>query len=184
MGYNHSFTMKIIPGSKAEPEKFSGTVTEHENRNRETVKLVYKALLRDADTEKLAKVVRAELEWWYHGPPHCQHMMKVLTGESTTAQKAFKFRPRRIRAVGDRVVVEGWEGAGEYWVHVWRFKHGIITQLREYFNTLITVVHRVSEDGDEARLWRSTNRVRVRVHGSLPDLVLSKCFHVSMHLAE
>lgn len=163
--------MKIIPGSKAEPEKFSGTVTEHENRNRETVKLVYKALLRDADTEKLAKVVRAELEWWYHGPPHCQHMMKVLTGESTTAQKAFKFRPRRIRAVGDRVMVEGWEGAGEYWVHVWRLKHGIIAQLREYFNTLITVVLRVLEDGDEARLWRSTDRVRVQ--GSLPDIVLS-----------
>lgn len=140
----------------------------HETLNRETVKTVYKAL-RDNDMEKLAKVLRAELEWWYHGPPHYHHMMQALTGEST--HKAFKFRPRRIRAVGDRVMVEGWEGKGEYWVHVWRVKHGIIAQLREYFNTLITVVLRVSEDGDEARLWRSTPRVRV--NGSLPDLVLS-----------
>ncbi|RDX60533.1 Senescence associated protein 20, partial [Mucuna pruriens] len=165
MGYNSSSTMKIIPG---EAEKPSGATVEPEIQNRETVKMVYKAL-REGDTEKLAKVVRGELEWWYHGPPQRQHMMKVLTGEST--HKDFKFRPRRIRAVGDRVMVEGWEGAGEYWVHVWTLKHGIIAQLREYFNTLLTVVLRVSEDGDEARLWRSNSRVRD--HGSLPDLVLS-----------
>ncbi|CAJ1960507.1 unnamed protein product [Sphenostylis stenocarpa] len=167
MGHNRSSTAKIIP-LKAEPEKLSGLAVEYQKRNRETVKTVYKAL-HDGDTEKLAKVVRTELEWWYHGPPRCEHMMRVLTGGSTP--KGFRFRPRRIRAVGDRVMVEGWEGAGEYWVHVWTLRHGIIAQLREYFNTFITVVLRVSEDGDEARLWRSSDRVRV--HVSLPDLVLS-----------
>ncbi|KAJ1384518.1 Wound-induced protein Wun1-like [Sesbania bispinosa] len=162
--------MKITPG-EVEPEKFSGvsSAAENENRNRRMVKTVYKALLRGVETEKLGKLVGTELEWWYHGPPQCQHMMKMLTGEST--QKGFKFRPRRIRAVGDRVIVEGWEGVGEYWVHVWRVKDGIIAQLREYFNTLLTVVLRVSEDGDEARLWRSTPWARVQ--GSLPDLVLA-----------
>ncbi|BAT88275.1 hypothetical protein LR48_Vigan09g132400 [Vigna angularis] len=169
MGYKRSPTAMIIPG-KAEPEKLSGWAAELEKRNLETVKTLYKAL-RDGHAEKLVKVVRTELEWWYHGPPHCEHMMRLLTGESTA--KAFRFRPRRIRAVGDRVMVEGWEGEGEYWVHVWTLSHGIIAQLREYFNTFITVVLRVSEDGDEARLWRSSDRVRVRVHGSLPDLVLS-----------
>ncbi|XP_027337488.1 wound-induced protein 1-like [Abrus precatorius] len=144
------------------------TAVEHENHNRKTVKMVYKAL-RDGNTEKVAKLVGLELEWWYHGPPHRHHMMKTLTGESTP--RAFKFRPRRMRAIGDRVIVEGWEGVGEYWVHVWRLKHGIIAQLREYFNTLLTVVLRVSEDGDQARVWRSTPQVRVQ--GSLPDLVLS-----------
>nr|KYP76182.1 Wound-induced protein 1 [Cajanus cajan] len=96
-------------------------------------------------------------------------MMRALTGEST--DKGFKFRPRRIRAVGERVMVEGWEGAREYWVHVWRLKQGIVAQLREYFNTSLTVVLRVSEDGDEARVWRSNPKVRAR--RSLPELVLS-----------
>ncbi|ESW18837.1 hypothetical protein PHAVU_006G074700 [Phaseolus vulgaris] len=170
MGYNRSSTAMII-SRKAEKEKHSGREAEHEKRNRETVKMVYKAQC-DGHTEKLVKLVRTELEWWYHGPHHCEYMMRLLTGESTA--KGFRFRPRRIRAVGDRVMVEGWEGKGEeYWVHVWTLSHGIIAQLREYFNTFITVVLRVSEDGDEARLWRSSDRVRVRVHGSLPDLVLS-----------
>ncbi|KAK7301623.1 hypothetical protein RJT34_12492 [Clitoria ternatea] len=149
--------------SEVDSEKESG-----ESRSRKTVKTVYKAL-RDGDTERLAKLLGAELKWWYHGPPHSQHMMKMLTGESR--YKAFKFRPRRIRAVGDHVIIEGWEGAGEYWVHVWTLKQGIIAQVREYFNTLLTVVLEVSEDGDEARVWRSTSWVRVRVQGSLPDLL-------------
>ncbi|KAL9320106.1 hypothetical protein ACSQ67_011945 [Phaseolus vulgaris] len=145
MGYNRSSTAMII-SRKAEKEKHSGWEAEHEKRNRETVKMVYKAQC-DGHKEKLVKLVRTELEWWYHGPHHCEYMMRLLTGESTA--KGFRFRPRRIRAIGDRVM------------------------LREYFNTFITVVLRVSEDGDEARLWRSSDRVRVRVHGSLPDLVLS-----------
>lgn len=137
------------------------------NHNEKVVKMIYKALLRGNETEKVTKVVGREIEWRYHGPPNCQHMMKMLTGEST--QKGFKFRPRRTRSVmGDRVIVEGWEGAGEYWVHVWRLEHGIIAQLREYFNTLLTVV---CEDGNEGRLWRSTPWARVQ--GFLPDLVLS-----------
>ncbi|XP_058759300.1 wound-induced protein 1-like [Vicia villosa] len=142
--------------------------SDDENHNRRVVKAVYNALLRGSgETEKLAKVVGKELEWRYHGPPHCNHMMKKLTGEST--QRSFKFRPRRMRSVkGDRLIVEGWEDVGEYWVHVWRVKDGIITQLREYFNTLLTVV---SEDSNEVRVWRSTPWARVQ--GSLPDLVLS-----------
>ncbi|AES69542.1 putative wound-induced protein, Wun1 [Medicago truncatula] len=161
--------MKITPNEIMEENvsNASWTESELENRNRRVVKMVYKALLRGGETEKIAKVVGKELEWRYHGPPHCQHMMKMLTGEST--QKSFKFRPRRMRSVmGDRLIVEGWEDVGEYWVHVWRVKDGIITQLREYFNTLLTVV---SEDGNEGRLWRSTPWARVQ--GSLPDLVLS-----------
>lgn len=161
--------MKITPNEIMEENvsNASWTDSELENRNRRVVKMVYKALLRGGETEKIAKVVGKELEWRYHGPPHCQHMMKMLTGEST--QKNFKFRPRRMRSVmGDRLIVEGWEDVGEYWVHVWRLEDGIITQLREYFNTLLTVV---SEDGNEVRLWRSTPWARVQ--GSLHDLVLS-----------
>ncbi|XP_054817333.1 senescence associated gene 20-like [Prosopis cineraria] len=140
---------------------------EVENKNRKTVKMLYKAL-RHGDREKVTKLVGPNLEWWYHGLPNCHYMMKMLTGEST--HTAFKFRPRRIRTVGERVIVEGWEGAGAYWVHVWGLGHGIIAQFREYFNTLLTVVLRVSGNGKETRLWQSMNRARV--NGSLPDLVL------------
>ncbi|CAJ2640416.1 unnamed protein product [Trifolium pratense] len=165
--------MKITPNEIEEENVVTDasltSESEHENRNRKVVKMVYKALLRggNVEKEKLAKVVGKQLEWRYHGPPHCQHMMKMLTGEST--QQSFKFRPRRMRSVnGDRLIVEGWEDVGEYWVHVWRLKDGIITQLREYFNTLLTVV---SEDENKGRIWRSTPWARVQ--GSLPDLVLS-----------
>ncbi|CAL5202613.1 unnamed protein product [Lathyrus oleraceus] len=163
--------MKISQNEIVEENVSNGSPADShdENRNRRVVKTVYKTLLRGGggETEKLAKVVGKELEWRYHGPPHCQHMMKKLTGEAM--EKSFKFRPRRMRSVkGDRLIVEGWEDVGEYWVHVWRVKDGIITQLREYFNTLLTVV---SEDSNEVRIWRSTPWARVQ--GSLPDLVLS-----------
>lgn len=163
---------------KVGPEKLTGSPpppAEHGDHNRKIVKTVYKAM-RDDDTEKLGKMVGTEMEWWYHGPRHCQYMMEMLTGGESTNNnnKGFKFRPRRMRAInGDRVIVEGWEGMGEYWVHLWRLKDGIVVQLREYFNTLLTVVLRRDSEGggDEARAWRSTSRARV--HGSLPDLVLA-----------
>ncbi|XP_028768956.1 wound-induced protein 1-like [Neltuma alba] len=152
------------------PENSGGptVAVEVENKNRKAVKMLYKAL-RHGDREKVTKLVAPNLEWWYHGLPNFHYMMKMLTGESM--QSAFKFRPRRIRTVGERVIVEGWEeAAGAYWVHVWGLKQGIITQFREYFNTLLTVVLRVSENGKEARLWQSMPRARL--NGSLPDLVL------------
>ncbi|KAK9280502.1 hypothetical protein L1049_014194 [Liquidambar formosana] len=104
------------------------------------------------------------------GPPHCQHMMRMLTGKSNHME--FKFKPRSITAVGDRVIVEGWEGLNAYWVHVWTLKDGMITQFREYFNTWLTVLLRESEVGDEdRRLWQS--RPRERPNRSLPDLLLA-----------
>ncbi|OIV92031.1 hypothetical protein TanjilG_28280 [Lupinus angustifolius] len=156
-----------------ECDTVKATVTlssEQQNSHRKTVKTIYKAL-RDSDTKKLSNLVGTELEWWYHGPHHCQYMMEMLTGKSTL--KAFKFKPRRMKVIGDCVIVEGWEEKGEYWVHLWRFKEGIVDQIREYFNTLITLVVRDYEGGGgrEARLWRSTSRARVQ--GSLPDLVLA-----------
>ncbi|KAF2304109.1 hypothetical protein GH714_027301 [Hevea brasiliensis] len=86
-------------------------------------------------------------------------------------QIEFRFKPRSIKAIGDRVIVEGWKGLNAYWVHVWSLEDGIVTQFREYFNTWLTVIHRVSEDGDAIRLWQS--EPRQRLNRSLPDLVLA-----------
>ncbi|KAL6200436.1 hypothetical protein ACLB2K_030217 [Fragaria x ananassa] len=140
------------------------------SHHRKIVKTLYKALAH-RDTRTTAKLVAPDLEWWFHGPPQCQHMMRMLTGESR--QLKFKFRPRSLKAVGDRVVAEGWEGKKEYWVQVWTVnKDGMVTQLREYFNTLVTVMVRVSEADDEmVKLWQSDSKERFR--RSLPDIVLA-----------
>ncbi|PIA58096.1 hypothetical protein AQUCO_00500201v1 [Aquilegia coerulea] len=109
---------------------------EKQIRNKAIVEVLYKALRR-GDTESAASLLASDLEWWFHGPPRCEHMMRVLTGMSIYLE--FKFEPRSITAIDERVIVEGWEGDQAYWVHVWSLKDGLITQFREYFNTWLTV---------------------------------------------
>ncbi|KAA8517701.1 hypothetical protein F0562_015175 [Nyssa sinensis] len=161
-------------------------VTELEN-NKATVDALYKALAR-GETEMVAGLLASDLEWWFHGPQNCQHMMRVLTGES--AHSEFMFEPRSITAIDDgRVIAEGWEGAQAYWVHVWTLKDGLITQFREYFNTWLTVTDlrptgwRVHVMGlhDCPTLWQS--QPRDLVNRSLPgllDQVGKKCFYETL----
>lgn len=151
-----------------------------EPRNRKVVRELYKALAR-SDKETIARLIITsedqDLEWWFHGPPNCQYMMRMLTGESR--QLEFKFRPRSIAGIADFVIVEGWSKGTKsaYWVHVWTVKQGIITQLREYFDTWITVICRVSSDGncdhkdETSRLWRS--EPKEGFNRSLPDVLLT-----------
>ncbi|KAK4748173.1 hypothetical protein SAY87_014759 [Trapa incisa] len=107
--------------------------------NTTVVHMLYEALSR-GDTDTMSGLLASDLEWWFHGPPRCQHMMRLLTGECTLASSAFRFEPRGVTAVGPAyVIAEGWEGAQAYWVHVWTVKDGLITQFREYFNTWLTV---------------------------------------------
>ncbi|KAF8397171.1 hypothetical protein HHK36_016078 [Tetracentron sinense] len=147
-------------------------VPEQEVRNEKTVEMLYKALT-GGETEMVAGLLASDLEWWFHGPPKSQHMMRVLTGVSV--QSEFRFEPRSITAIDDRVIVEGWEGAQAYWVHVWTIKAGLITQFREYFNTWLTVRDLrppVWEVGHESlTLWQS--EPREHVNRSLPGLLLA-----------
>lgn len=146
--------------------------TQRETENKATVSLLYKALAH-GETETVAGLLANDLEYWFHGPPRCQHMMRVLTGESAGGQE-FAFEPRSITAIGDDcVIAEGWEGAQAYWVHVWSVKDGVITQFREYFNTWLTVwdlrpweVGHVSD-----ALWQS--QPRDLYSRSLPGLMLA-----------
>lgn len=171
---NQPFPSMGINGNELVPETdraISPAAAEREPRNKKIVKMLYKALAR-GDTETIARLVAADLEWWYHGPPQCQHMMKILTGESRHTE--FKFKPRSIMAVGDRVIMEGWDrGLKAYWVHVWTLdeEDRILVQFREYFNTWLTVLLRVSDTGDEIPVWQSDHRERLK--RSLPDLVLA-----------
>ncbi|GAV58655.1 WI12 domain-containing protein, partial [Cephalotus follicularis] len=141
-----------------------------ESRNSNIVKALYKALTAHGDTEAIARLLASHLEWHYHGPPDCQYMMRKLTGQSRDME--IRFKPRTIMAVGDqRVIVEGWNGPKAYWVHVWTLKDGIITQLREYFNTWLAVIVVVPEDQNAILLWQSEPRKSLNC--SLPNLVLA-----------
>ncbi|KAL8504930.1 hypothetical protein ACS0TY_016214 [Phlomoides rotata] len=140
-----------------------------ESSNIATVRTLYKVLACGAG--EMSNLIATDLEWWFHGPQNCHHMMKMLTGKSSPAD--FKFEPRSIDAIdGGRVIVEGWEGAHVYWVHVWTIKDGVITQFREYFNTWLTVRDlRPLNWLSATTLWQSHPRDLAK--RSLPGLMLA-----------
>ncbi|XP_028767564.1 senescence associated gene 20-like [Neltuma alba] len=152
-------------------------------QNRATVEALYKALLGQGHMDKVAKLIANDLEYWFHGPPGRQHMMRILTGETAPNKAGFQFEPRSVTAIGDCVITEGWEGQA-YWVHVWTLKNGLITKFREYFNTWLVVrdlretpaapVAWVEEDQKQVEkitLWQSQPRDLYR--RSLPGLLLA-----------
>ncbi|KAA3464798.1 wound-induced protein 1 [Gossypium australe] len=155
-----------------ESKKNEAMVSKPEMQNKAIVDTLYKALAH-GDTSTVVKILTTDLEWWFHGPPRCHHMMRVLTGESSHSE--FMFEPRSIEVVGDCVIAEGWEGAQVYWVHVWTLKDGLITQFREYFNTWLTVRDvkppRWEIGHDNPTLWQSQPRDLAR--RSLPGLLLA-----------
>ncbi|XP_043706802.1 senescence associated gene 20 [Telopea speciosissima] len=155
-----------------------------EIRNKEVVEELYGALKR-GDPTTVGRLVASDLEWWFHGPPRCQHMMRVLTGKCISTE--FSFQPRSVTDIDEnRVIVEGWEGVQVYWVHVWTLQDGVITQFREYFNTWLTVkdLRRPSPSSSGPRceaevvkhdssttLWQS--QLGDQQNRSLPGLVLA-----------
>ncbi|KAI3958122.1 hypothetical protein MKW98_020764 [Papaver atlanticum] len=150
-------------------------ISEPELQVRKSVEMLYDSL-KNGDTETVAKLLAADLEWWFHGPPGCQHMMRMLTGESMDLE--FKFKPRNITVIDDRVIVEGWEGSEAYWVHVWTInaQDGLITQFREYFNTWITIRDlRIGSIWEIKQIrptvWQSEPQEHLK--RSLPGLVLA-----------
>ncbi|XP_038886775.1 wound-induced protein 1 [Benincasa hispida] len=65
--------------------------------------------------------------------------MRLLTGASSNGQ-SFQFVPQSITSFGSTVLVEGCDPSRSIsWIHAWTVADGIITQLREYFNTSLTV---------------------------------------------
>ncbi|CAL4930567.1 unnamed protein product [Urochloa decumbens] len=109
-----------------------------EQRNRFLVLRLYEAL-NAGEARRAQELLAPDLEWWFHGPPARQHMMRLLTG--ATGGVGFAFSPRSVDAFGSTVIAEGADDARQlYWVHAWTVgPDGVITQLREYFNTDLTV---------------------------------------------
>ncbi|XP_039028407.1 senescence associated gene 20-like isoform X2 [Hibiscus syriacus] len=116
-------------------------------------------------------------------------MMRLLTGASPEETFHFEVDPLSLTTFGSTVVVEGCDHKRSIsWVHAWTVSDGIITQVREYFNTSLTVT-RIgnssqspqssydSSSTDEitpvhcTSVWES--RFSNRVGKSVPGLVLA-----------
>ncbi|KAL6980788.1 hypothetical protein U1Q18_022427 [Sarracenia purpurea var. burkii] len=162
--------------------------TLEESTNQRVVLALYEALsTRDVDT--VHRLLAADLEWWFHGPPHYQFMMCLLTGTATPQSASFHFVPQSVAAFGSTVLVEGCDYSRSIsWVHAWTVTDGIITQVREYFNTSLTVTHFGAADESSPSesspsssssitvlhcpsLWESS--VSNQVGKSVPGLVLA-----------
>lgn len=130
-----------------------GILEESDSSNQGVVKALYEALsLRDVAT--VHKLVAPDLEWWFHGPPTHQYLMRLLTGASSDTSSGgrnnlknkkqqdscFRFVAQTIVSFGPTVLAEGCDDARSIaWVHAWTVTNGVITQIREYFNTSLTV---------------------------------------------
>ncbi|KAF9597738.1 hypothetical protein IFM89_021225 [Coptis chinensis] len=117
----------------------SQEILEGEQSNIRLVLRLYHALsVRDVDT--VHRLLLPDIEYWFHGPPcHQQHMINLLTGSNTN--QSFAFEPTsRITSFGSTVLAEGCDHSGSVsWVHAWTVSNGVIIQIREYFNTSLTV---------------------------------------------
>ena len=129
----------------------------------------------------MVRILAPDLEWWFHGPPSHQFLMRTLTGD-TTAVDTFRFVPQTVISFGSTVIVEGCDTSRAIsWVHALTVVDGIVTQVREYFNTSLTVTHFAGKDSGEIVpatnsggfpcVWESS--VSDRVGKSVPGLVLA-----------
>ncbi|XP_022154901.1 senescence associated gene 20 [Momordica charantia] len=101
--------------------------------------------------------------------------MRLLTGSSSSS--SFVFSPVSVVAFGPTVVLaEGYDAKRAVsWVHAWTITDGVITHVKEYFNTSVTVKRfaTVTDDSPAANcqsVWQS------KVCGgddSVPGLVLA-----------
>lgn len=165
------------------PQLANPKKTLEETRNIGVVLALYEAL-RSRDVDKVQKLLASDLEWWFHGPPSHQFLMRILTGTANSDHHFFQFIPQSIDAFGSTVLVEGYDRDRSItWVHAWTVIDGIIIQVREYFNTSLTVTRlennkRPSSDFSSiaaARhcpsLWESS--LPNRIGKSVPGLVLA-----------
>ncbi|WOL01893.1 hypothetical protein Cni_G10612 [Canna indica] len=175
----------------ARPELANVNGESLEDRNKWAVLALYEAL-NARDVERVQQLLAPDIEWWFHGPPEHQHMMRMLTGADAVDEDtaAFRFKPERVAAFGSTVVAEGTGPDSAAWVHAWTVApDGIITQVREYFNTSVTVTRVAADSAPKPSLpssssakesagsthcnpvWQS--RLPERARKSFPGLVLA-----------
>uniref|UniRef100_M4EM67 Wound-induced protein 1 n=1 Tax=Brassica campestris TaxID=3711 RepID=M4EM67_BRACM len=111
------------------------TLADSETKNRDVVLKLYDAL-RSRDVDSVHRTLTPDLDYWFHGPPPHQFLMRTLPGVSPP----FQFSPLSVVSFGSTVIAEGCDAASSVsWIHAWTVSHGVITQVREYSNTSLTV---------------------------------------------
>ncbi|MFQ6649073.1 hypothetical protein Gotur_023495 [Gossypium turneri] len=126
-------------------ELWVDSILEETNKNQQVVLVLYEAI-NTRDVQTVHQILAPDLEWWFHGPPAHQFMMRLLTGASLDQTFLFDFDPLSVTTFGSTVIVEGCDRKRSIsWVHAWTVStDGIITQVREYFNTSLTVTRLVN----------------------------------------
>ncbi|KAF2319225.1 hypothetical protein GH714_014061 [Hevea brasiliensis] len=125
-----------------------------QERTKRVVLALYEAL-RSRDVDTVHQILASDLEWWFHGPPSHQYMMRLLTGSEKVGKSSstgtFEFNPEFIRSFGSIVIAEGCDSSRSIsWVHAWTVTDGIITQVREYFNTSLTVTRLGNQESESS----------------------------------
>ncbi|KAG6578463.1 Wound-induced protein 1, partial [Cucurbita argyrosperma subsp. sororia] len=159
---------------------FEGILEEEDSSNQRVVLALYEAL-SSRNVNTVHQILAPDLEWWFHGPPSHQFLMRLLTGASSDGQ-SFQFVPQSITSFGPTVLVEGCDPSRSIsWIHAWTVTDGIITQVREYFNSSLTVT-RLGDPTDSPSssasspyhcpsIWESS--LSNQVGKSVPGLVLA-----------
>ncbi|PQQ12112.1 wound-induced protein 1 [Prunus yedoensis var. nudiflora] len=168
--YNHQIPSNLF---KIQTQHSQEGEDAEEARNKTTVAALYKALTSN-NVDVVHLLLAPYLEWWFHGPPTHQHLNRLLTG-APPYDSSFKFIPLSIVAFGSMVLVEGFDDCRSVsWVHAWTVTDGIITQIREYYNTSVTVTRLSSpeirsQSGNCQSVWQS----KLADNESVPGLVLA-----------
>ncbi|KAI4382890.1 hypothetical protein MLD38_008792 [Melastoma candidum] len=113
--------------------------------------------------------------------------MRLLTGcpddQQKTKRPSFAFVPAdNISSFGPLVIAEGCDvDRSVFWVHVWTVSDdGVITRVREYFNTSLTVTRlgvpeaspsEIAPNNDSDSVWESS--LWEHAGKSVPGLVLA-----------
>lgn len=150
---------------------YSTDSTLEGEENKKAILRLYVAL-ESKDGETVRKILAPDIEWSFHGPPRYRYLARLLTGEPDCELECVKFKPYAITALGNKLVVESRGDETPYWIHVWTVEKGIVTQVREYFDTTLTVTDfQVCEKNFPSPIWESS--VVKRKGKSMPGLLLS-----------
>ena len=127
-----------------------------EVNNKNIVHDLYKALAA-RDFIRVQCLLAPHIDWWFHGPPsHKYNLMQLLTGSCVLDDNMDSFKPIAIVGFGSMVVAEGYHLHGNRktcWVHAWTVENGkIITRVREYLNTSLTIFSFIKSSDSNACL--------------------------------
>ncbi|URE11634.1 hypothetical protein MUK42_34886 [Musa troglodytarum] len=140
-----------------------------EAKNEAVVRELYEAINR-RDVARVHRLLAPDLEWRFHGPPERQHLRRLLTGEEE--EEVPRRSPPSVRSI---VRAEGCGPGAVVWIHAWTVgPGGVITQVREYFDTSLTVTRFGGDSAlapTDGSVWES--RLHRRARKSLPGLVLA-----------